>query len=80
MRKITCSLFISSVIFTSILSADSSKNIKEIDLPKEFKNSSKVITEEECIKFLGKENYDFIIEVYNDKMIPMLKCKEEMRK
>lgn len=79
MKNITCSLLIASTIFIVNGSANSNKNIQDINLPKEF-SQSKVITEEDCMNFLGEDNYNFIIEVYNDKMIPMLKCKEEMKK
>jgi hypothetical protein len=79
MKKTIYSLLITSIIFIVNGSANSNKNIQDINLPKEF-SQSKVITEEDCRNFLGEDNYNFIIEVYNDKMIPMLKCKEEMRK
>ncbi len=79
MKNITYSLLLGSLIFVSSGSANSNKNVQNINLPVEFNNSSKVITEEDCKNFLGEDNYNFIIEVYNDKMIPMLKCKEEMK-
>lgn len=38
------------------------------------------VTIDECKKYLGLENYNFIIEIYNDENIALLKCEQELKK
>ena len=76
MKKLTCSLLLS----VSLLTLFANANDNAFNLPKEFANAKKTITEEECRKYLGEENFNFIAEVYGDNMTAMLKCKNEMKK
>lgn len=75
MKKIICI----SLLFASTFLPFANANDKEIKLPKEFANAKKTITEEECKKYLGEKNYNFIAEVYGDKTTAMLKCRNEMK-
>lgn len=78
MKKLTYSIFIIS-LFIITANASQKMDVKDIELPQEFKANGKIITEDECKKYLGEENYKFIQEIYNDKVAPLLKCKEEMK-
>ncbi len=80
MKKLTYLVALTSSLFLIAGNASESFDIKKVNLPKEFNTSEKIITEDECIKFLGEENYKFIVEVYSDNTAAILKCKEEMRK
>lgn len=74
MKKLISSILLGTLFFSSqALGVDD-----KLDLPKEFK-SGKIITEAECKKFLGEENYNFIVEVFNDKTAALRKCKQEMK-
>ena len=74
MKKLISFILLTTVFFLSQAMAQDDK----IKLPKEFK-SGKIITEAECKKFLGEENYKFIVEVFNDKTAALQKCKNEMK-
>lgn len=80
MKKLTYAVVLASSLF--LVAGNASKNIdtKEYNLPKEFDTSKKIITEAECKKYLGEENYKFIVDVYGDKTAAILKCKSEMKK
>ena len=38
------------------------------------------VTIQECQKYLGLENYNFINEIYSDKNVALLKYEEELKK
>ena len=80
MKKLTYSVVLIFSLFLIAGNAAENIDMEKINLPKEFKSSGKTITEDECKKFLGEENYNFIVEVYNDNTAAMSKCKEEMKK
>ena len=67
----------------SALSLQASSNVEVITSETnaiKMNDKKDEITEEECKKQLGIDNYNFILQVYNDKNIVMLKCKEELNK
>lgn len=80
MKKLIYPIVLASSLFLIAGNASENVNLKEINLPNEFKTSEKTITEAECKKYLGEENYKFIVEVYGDKTAAILKCKEEIKK
>lgn len=65
-----------------LIAGNASENIdtSKFNLTQEFKSSEKIITEDECKKYLGEDNYKFIVEVYGDNTAAIVKCKEEMKK
>lgn len=81
MKKLISTMLIVSSISTLSLQASSKvEMITNETISVKMNDKKKEITEEECKKYLGVDNYNFINQVYNDKNIVMLKCKEEINK
>lgn len=72
MKNIGLVLLVSLFILTGCATAKNDVSKKKVEVTK------KHITQQECEKYLGKNNFDFIAEVYNSKEAAMLKCKEDM--
>jgi len=71
MKNMFSILLLISCVFT--LSNASSKDEK-------VSSSKKIISVEECKKYLGEANYKFINEIFNSKDASLSKCEEELLK
>jgi hypothetical protein len=77
---------ISTILLTTSISTLSLQASSKVEVITNETNSVKMndkkreISEEECKKHLGVDNYNFLNQVYNDKNTVMLKCKEEFNK
>ena len=75
MKKLIYTVSLGLFILTGCSSTTENVTKKSVE---PVKVEKKQITQAECEKHLGKENFDFIADVYNSKATAMLKCKEAM--
>ncbi|MAC83900.1 MAG: hypothetical protein CL624_07170 [Arcobacter sp.] len=72
-----------STAFISTLSVHASSKVEVVTNETSAININQKksnVTIDECKKYLGLENYNFIIEIYSDENIALLKCEQELKK
>ncbi|MAD42096.1 MAG: hypothetical protein CL623_06855 [Arcobacter sp.] len=81
MKKTILTIISTSFISTIFVQASSKIEVITNDTSsEEIKLVKSKVTIEECKKYLGIENYNFINEIYSNGNTALLKCKEELKK
>ena len=76
-------LIIISTAFISTIFVQASSKVEVITNETSVVNINEKkskVTIEECKKYLGLENYNFINEIYSDGNVALAKCKKEIQK
>ncbi len=81
MKKTILTIISTTFISTIFVQASSKVEVITNDTSSvKIKQMESKVTIEECKKYLGIENYNFINEIYSNENTALLKCQEELKK